>query len=162
MYYICSYRLAGNLWSVTFKSNFLHTKYYWSTVPTGSVNLQRDVNCIKSHKKRITCQIKAEPLVTSALFTLNHIFFPLPCLTHTHTHTQRRAYGVISVAIQTALYVFVLMQICRLLVFIFTLTPTLVRKHSTGLNLSEVLLDAAALTQSTALEHLRFPFNFFN
>ena len=58
-------------------------------------------------------------------FHFESYFFFLHCPvshthTHTHTHTQRGAYGVISVAIQTALYVFVLMQICRLLVFIFT------------------------------------------
>lgn len=62
---------------------------------------RRDVNCVQSHKKRITCQIKPEPLVTSALFSLNHIF-SLSSDTNTHTRTVWTAYAVISLCIQTA------------------------------------------------------------
>lgn len=83
-----------------------------------------DVNYIKPHKKRITYQIEPEPAVTSAVFSLNHAFprfhgasvESLWCNQPQHPNCCR---------------VCVMLQICRLLMCIFTVILLLAHKHYT-------------------------------
>lgn len=77
---------------------------------------RRDVNYIKSHKKRITYQIKPKPAVTSAVFSLNHAF------------SRFHGASVESLRLNQPQHpncrrVCVMLQICRLLMCIFTLIP---------------------------------------
>lgn len=115
--------------AVTGRSSGCKRSSLYNTTLTRSFN-RRHVNCVQSHKKRITCQIKPEPLVTSALFSLNHIF-SLSSDTNTNTHSVDSLCRNQSVHPNCMPRVCLVMQIWQLLAFGFTLMSTLAHKRDT-------------------------------